>query len=197
MNRKMGIKIDSHFNFKNFLIINHIIRKIEFKMEDEIFVRIEEFPDYYVSNLGRVLSLKFGKERFLKPAIYNGYYSVVLLNGNIRKLVRIHRLVAKAFIPNPYNLPEVNHKDENKLNNCVDNLEWCTSQYNNTYGTSVIRRSLKYKKKVGRYSLAGELLKVYDGLIDAEKDGFSRSNISHVLRGKCHTHHGYRWKFID
>ena len=89
---------------------------------------------YQVSNLGRVRSLgndKTRKERILKPKINNkGYLQVILCKNGKVKTFLVHRLVATAFIPNPDNLPVVNHRDENPLNNCVDNLEWCTQKYN-------------------------------------------------------------------
>lgn len=92
-----------------------------------------------MSNLGRVKSLSGSntkKERirksFKRP---DGYVSIVLCKNGKTTNHRIHRLVAQHFIPNPENLPEVNHKDENKSNNCVNNLEWCNSSYNKNYGT--------------------------------------------------------------
>ena len=116
---------------------------------------------YQVSNLGRVKSL----ERYVK-GIYglrkvqqkimsiarirtNGYMQVHLTKNGIAKKYQVHRLVAEAFIPNPNNLPIVNHKDENKINNCVWNLEWCTYSYNLTYGNRLLKVKntlLKYKK---------------------------------------------------
>ena len=120
---------------------------------------IEEWRDikgyegiYQVSNLGNVCSLDrvikhypkdyFQEGKVLSPALSrNGYPMVILVNHNKRKTRNVHRLVAEAFIPNPNNLPQVNHKDENKTNNCVDNLEWCTQKYNLNYGTRNIKIS--------------------------------------------------------
>lgn len=87
---------------------------------------------YQVSNLGRVKSL-IGHKKILKPELRTGYYSVNLCKDSKCKHVRIHRLVAEAFIPNIKHLPVVNHKDGNKVNNNVDNLEWCDNTYNSQY----------------------------------------------------------------
>lgn len=107
---------------------------------EEIWKDIENYEGLYqVSNLGRVKSLPnvaHKNEIILKPSITNGYYSVALNKFGKQKRIYIHRLVAEAFIPNPDNLPQVGHKDENNFktgdgcNNCVDNLEWCTQEEN-------------------------------------------------------------------
>ena len=116
-------------------------------MEKEIWKTIEENPNYMVSNLGRVKSLKRIdsnkhpiKERVLKSCkVDGGYLAVVLCENGKRKTFLVHRLVAQAFIPNPNNLPQVNHKDEDKTNNTVENLEYCDQFYNNIYGTRIQR----------------------------------------------------------
>ena len=112
---------------------------------------------YQVSNLGNVKRLKGYKgrgkgyiveEHLIKPSISsNGYQNVVLCKNGKTKTFTMHRLVAIAFLYNSDNLPQVNHKDENKLNNCVDNLEWCDSKYNNNYGTRNKKCSDKWKLK--------------------------------------------------
>ena len=107
---------------------------------------------YSVSNLGRVKSNYANKERILKPfANKDGYLLIDIRHPNFRKSMLVHRLVAMAFIPNPNNLPEVNHKDEDKANNRINNLEWCATKYNCNYGTRNERRAENCKKKI--YSL--------------------------------------------
>lgn len=95
--------------------------------------RIRGYPNYSINCFGDVFNNKTGRK--LKQTIKKGYCIIYLYNKDGRKCFLTHRLVANTFIPNPNNLPEVNHKDENPLNNSVDNLEWCTSKYNNNYGT--------------------------------------------------------------
>lgn len=119
---------------------------------DEIWRDIEGFEGLYqVSNLGRVkcvehkcpgrCGLRTVKEHLMTQVKgAKGYMYVSLSNMDRGRTFTVHRLVAKAFIPNPENNPVVNHKDENKANNCVDNLEWCTSLYNNTYNDVHLKR---------------------------------------------------------
>ena len=105
---------------------------------------------YQISNLGRVKALNYRrtkKEKIITLKKSKGYYQVSLWKNGKRKIFLVHRLVAQTFIPNPDNLPQVNHKDENKLNNCVNNLEWCTQAYNNSYGTRLQRVSSTLKQK--------------------------------------------------
>ena len=107
---------------------------------------------YQVSNLGRVKSLNYNhtkSEKILKSSIEGrGYKTVTLYKNGIQKTYKIHKLVAQHFIPNPDNLMCINHKDENKLNNNVENLEWCTTRYNNIYGTRIKRAAKSKSKKV-------------------------------------------------
>ncbi len=116
----------------------------------EIWKDIKDYEGLYqVSNLGRVKSLgnsNTRKEKILKPVYHARYYQVTLSKNNVCIQYRIHRLVAEAFIPNPKHLPIINHKDENPLNNCVENLEWCDAIYNNNYNNKGKRIS---KTKMG------------------------------------------------
>lgn len=140
----------------------------------EIWKKIDE--RYEISSYGRVKSLerdvrrRYGfrhkKEQILKPQILGGkqgYYAVYLYDEKTKKQVwrYVHRLVAEAFIPNPNNYEEVNHKDENKLNNNVENLEWCTSRYNSNYGT--------VKERIKNTNIESGKWADYSGMTEEEK----------------------------
>ena len=162
-------------------------------MIKEIWKDKKDYEGHYqVSNFGRVKSIKFGKERILKPVTNSsGYLLVELYKNNIKKKYSVHRLVAEAFIPNPYNLPQVNHKDENKLNNNVDNLEWCTNEYNINYGT----RTERYSKPVLQYTLDGEFVREWPSARECGRNGFNQGSVSACCRGELKKHKGYIWKY--
>ena len=148
---------------------------------------------YMVSNFGRVKSFRFGKERIMKLVPNRcGYLCVNLYKNNIKKSYKVHRLVAEAFLPNPYNLTEVNHRDENKLNNNVDNLEWCTNEYNINYGT----RTERYSKPVLQYTLDGEFVGEWPSARECGRNGFNQGSVSACCRGELKTHKGYIWKYL-
>ena len=109
----------------------------------EVWLDIKGYEHkYQISNMGQVRALNYrrtGQTRLIDIKHNKGYAEVALWKNSSRKMCRVHRLVAEAFIPNPNNLPQINHKDENKLNNRMDNLEWCTQAYNNIYGTRLDR----------------------------------------------------------
>ena len=124
----------------------------------------DTYGKYKVDIYGNIWSKKRAGWKKLKPGKRGQYLKVTLSIDNVKHQVKVHRLVAEAFIPNPDNLPFVNHKDENKLNNCADNLEWCTAKYNTNYGTCVerIRKSQlndpKKSKPVDIYTLSGKFV---------------------------------------
>lgn len=134
---------------------------------------------YAVTSCGRVWSYKSNK--FLNPNVHrNGYTSVCLYKDRKQHRVLVHRLIAEAFIPNPDNLPEVNHLDENKEHNWINNLEWSTVKYNRNYGTRNARSGENHRIKV----MCVETKEVFDSLTDCErKTGCDRSHISKQMRG--------------
>ena len=147
---------------------------------------------YQVTSCGKVWSYK--NERFLKPRKNNDYLRVTLCKDGEMKDYYIHRLVAEAYIPNPDNLPEVNHKDENKLNNCVNNLEWCSKDYNRNYGTRTERSALA--RSIPVYCL--ELNKVFSGISQAARElGLNPSHICECCKGKLKTTGGLHFRYAN
>ena len=164
---------------------------------------------YQVSNLGNVKSLNYHgtcKERILIPGkTTNGYLFVSLSKNSKVKNFKIHRLAAQAFIENTENLLEVNHIDENKLNNRVDNLEWCSHEYNINYGTRSAReletRKLKKCKNAERtvlqFTKDGKFVNEYKSISEAERfTEINQGNICSCCKGRRYkTAGGYIWKY--
>lgn len=184
---------------------------------------------YEVSNLGNVRSLDWvetikhprnkemqltrkhrGKELRKRDDSNKIYYRVCLRKDGFSQDYSIHRLMMEAFVPNPLNLPCVNHKDENTKNNFIyvnpdgsvdlekSNLEWCTYQYNLTYGTALDRRKEKLNKKVLCFSLEGKYVDTFKSLIAAaEFAGVSSCYIGECCRGRDCYPGGYKWVYED
>lgn len=162
---------------------------------------------YKVSNTGKVLSMNYfgakGRVEQLLPSIDRyGYPQVILSRYGERKTYKIHRLVALAFIPNTNNLPCINHKDENKQNNHVDNLEWCTVKYNNTYKTNRIRAAASESIPILQFTKDGQFIREfpsaqraseYIGLNVKTRD----SHITACCKGKRNFAYGYVWRYKD
>lgn len=129
------------------------------------------------------------------------YYAVKLSKDGIIKQFRVHRLVAQAFIPNPDNLPQVNHINENKFDNRVENLEWCTNEYNLLYGSHYTNVSKtmtngKTSKKVNQLTLDGELARVWPSVNEITRQtGMSHQNISACCCGKRKSAYGFIWEY--
>lgn len=182
---------------------------------NEIWKDIYGFPYYQVSTLGRVRSFKWGKEKILKPKkTNNGYLQVGLCKNGKRYWKCIHRLVAEAFLENPNNLPQVNHINENKELNFVwvnddgsideskSNLEYCSMEYNQNYGTHQQRSAAArlnhpiLSKQVLQYSLNGELLNEFSSTMDVQRQlGFRCSHIGECCRGEYNTAYGFIWRY--
>lgn len=173
---------------------------------NEVWKDIDGFEGLYqVSNHGRIKSFRKStkfhgqSEHLLSPTITaNGYESVTLYTGpSGRHKFLVHRLVAQAFIPNPNHFEAINHKDENKRNNHVDNLEWCTLSYNNAYGTARIRQILTKGTPVQQLTLEGYPLAVYNSVhIASQITGTPKHSIKDCLCGKSKSSNGYIWKYI-
>jgi hypothetical protein len=179
----------------------------------EILKDVPEFEDsYQVSNFGRFRGKDRyrrtcgGGQRFISGRIYepyaypNGYLGVSAYGGDGRvKRFLLHRLVALAFIPNPNNYPQVNHKDENIKNCRVDNLEWCTPKYNANYGTRNERCKLgnkRFEKPVNQYTLDGKFIKRFECLGDACREtGADISAVIRVCKGRSNMAYGYKWEY--
>lgn len=193
-------------------------------MNNEIWKDIPNFPNYQVSNLGNVRSkdwiiktnIKNNKKvirkgKILKPIIYKNNYCACDLSDNKKiKRILIHILVAQTFLnkqdfksmPNEnrklidLDTLEVNHKDENPKNNCVDNLEWCTSKYNCNYGTRNKKIAKALGKKVYQKDSKGEIINVYKSISDASKNvNRSVTCIYDCCIGKQKTCAGFYWGF--
>ena len=162
--------------------------------EVETFVKIEGFDNYEVSNLGKVRNIKSG--RILKPSLNkNGYLRLWLCKNNKRKHLYLHRIIATAFIDNPDEKPCVNHIDENKLNNDLSNLEWCTVRENLIHGTRTKRAAEKCFKKVIQLDLNDNVLNEFESIKQAEREtGIFATSISACCNGKVKRAGYFKWR---
>jgi len=163
--------------------------------------------EYYQSNGHGMVCHKI-QDRILKNHIRRGgYLGVLLSKGKTKKTISIHRLVAQAFIPNPQNFPHINHKNEDKTDNSVKNLEWCTPMYNTHYGTRSARSVKAYRTTIGtidrgviQYDMQGNEIARYETCaIAGNKTGISKDSIFKICSGWPHhlTAGGYRWAFVE
>lgn len=190
-------------------------------MQEEIWKDVVGYEGLYqVSNLGRVKHLycvvithsgltRTINERVVKPRLQkNGYLVVDLYKNNKRKESLLHRVVLEAFLPNPDNLPFVNHKDSNRQNCKVENLEWCTASYNTkySYGNNNRRDKMNWKhgkdnansKAVYAIDKDGNTVFRFDCIMDAEREtGILNSNIVACLKGRHKTAGGYIWIYAE
>lgn len=170
-------------------------------MKKEIWKDIAGYEGLYqVSNFGRVKSIRFGKERILKPfKTGKGYLQVCLYKNNKRKKYYVHRLVAQTFLEIPEYLKQyigtvylhINHKDENRQDNFVNNIEWCDAKYNINYGT----RTEKQSKTVVQYTLDGRFVREWASIAECGRNGFNQACVCMCCKGERKTHKGFIWKY--
>lgn len=166
---------------------------------EEVWKDIQSYEGYYqISNHGRVKSFHINKKgKLLKIALANtGYESVGLYKNRIQRKASPHRLVAEHFIPNPHNYPEVNHIDEKKTNNHVNNLEWCSKEYNLNHGTRNRRIAKAQSKAVSAKCIATGKIMFFESISEARRSGFNASSIWKVCNGKMNKHRNHIWKYI-
>lgn len=170
----------------------------------EVWKTIKDYEEHEVSNLGRVKNLNYHrtkKEGILRPVSNGrGYLTVILYKNGKSKKFLVHRLVAEAFLPNPDNLPEVNHKDEDKTNNRVENLEWCDRKYNINYGkrndkVSKSNTNGNRSKPVLQFTLDGTFVREWPSTNECDRNGFSQGHVAACCRGERKKHKGFIWKF--
>lgn len=172
---------------------------------------IEGFPNYLVSNKGRVYSLPrprydkpnyIQKGRLLSPRLGgHGYYYVGLCDkGNVTTKT-VHRLVAEAFLPNPNDFECVNHRDECRVNNFVENLEWCTTAYNVTYGGAIRKRQARFHaigitKGIEQYDKEGNYIGSFSSVSEAARSiGRKPGGITNCCKGNRNSAYGFVWKY--
>lgn len=166
----------------------------------EIWKDVEGYPNYMVSSMGNVKSLNYrgntGKEKMLKYDNNKGYNRVLLYKDGKYKKYMVHRLVAQAFIPNPNNYPIINHKNENTIDNRVENLEWCTHQYNTNYGSRSKKFAISNSIPILQFTKEGNFVKKWDSATQVQKElGFDKSGINQNLKRKTKSAYGFVWMY--
>ena len=167
-------------------------------LEGEIWKPVLGYEGLYeVSNLGRVRSIfRWKQYKILKPILKKGYFEVGLWKNKKAKWVMVHRIIAIAFIPNPNGFLYINHIDENKMNNCADNLEWCTAKYNCNYGTRNKRIREKIYIPVLQYTIDGKFVAEYKSIQTAANlINKNPRHISDCCRGKRKSAYGFVWRY--
>lgn len=161
---------------------------------------IDGFKDYIIVSSGVVISLKnrrFGKYCCIgNKTLSNEYASVSLSQDGKLSKIAIHKLVAISFVPNPCGYKEINHIDENKSNNSVDNLEWVDHTTNMRHGSRTKRATESRKRAVAQVE-NGEIIAIYESAVDACSHGFVPSGITACARGKLNQYKGFDWIYLS
>ena len=149
---------------------------------------------YAITEDGQVYNYRL--KRFMKlETCANGYQRIELSNNGKAERFFVHRLVAEAYLDNPNNYPIVNHKDYNPANNCVDNLEWCSYSYNNTYNDRAKKVAAMKSQKVKQMTMSGELIKVWDSAAEASRE-LGISSVYRAANGTRKSAGGFKWEYV-
>lgn len=170
-------------------------------LDGEAWKEIPGFKDYMISNYSRIKSFKLTKPTIIRQHLSSyGYYDVSISKGHQQNVNKgVHRLMAETFIPNPNNYPQVNHKDEIKTHNLINNLEWCTNKYNMNYGTRNVRAGIAISDansiQIAQYSLDGKYLNLYKGMAEATRVlGFLVQRKTFQYKSQFSQCMGYMWR---
>lgn len=166
-------------------------------MKEPQTIKAKKVGNYVVLSNGEVWNMRHlhnhGNPKKIKQTKANDGYLRCNLN---RKQMLSHRLIAKCFLSNQNNLPEVNHKNEIKTDNRVENLEWCTAKYNINYGTRNERVSQSHRKTVLQYTKDGKFVKEWESALAIQHElGYFASYIGMCCRGEVKLAYDYNWKF--
>lgn len=184
-----------NISFKNNVLVHYSTIKID---TDEIWKVINDFPNYLISNYGRVKRINSRYDKFIDkylPISLNGfgYYTISLHKGHKTFRKAIHKLVAEHFVPNPNNYPIINHKDENKFNNKFDNLEWCNIGYNVLYSNNNIKAANQRKTAIKFIDNKGNEY-IYDSIVDcARNHNLDASSISKRITNTANCYSKYKF----
>lgn len=168
----------------------------------EEWKEIEGYPNYMVSSLGRVKSLNYrrtGKDKILNGRKNkDGYLQLNLCKDGKIKMFSAHRLVAQSFLDNPDNLCEINHIDEDKTNNKVENLEWCNRKQNCNHRSRNERIAKSHSKPILQFNKEGDFIRKWESTTQVKRElGFNQGNISSCCKGKLKLTRGYKWGYAD
>lgn len=178
----------------------------------EVWKPVRGYEEYYeVSNLGRIKSVyrltvfKDGRKRRFYGKILatrsvnnSGYLTVGLHDSGKTKTFLVHRIVAEAFVSNPYGRDEVNHIDQDKLNNSASNLEWCTHKENTNHGDEIERGARKQRRSFYQLDMDGNLIKVWHGFKQMQREtGYQRASVYRCCVGQRESYKGYKWKYAE
>jgi len=168
-------------------------------------MKIKDYQDYEITERGEVFSLKFGRRQKLKPNCNDGYPYINLYRYGRQRTFKVHRLVAEAFLPNPEGKKCVNHKNGDRADNSVENLEWVTHSENMSHAYRELKRKTPQggksgvlhhgSKSVVQLDKIGNVVSEYGSTHEAARAGFDQGHVARCCRGETKTHKGFIWVY--